>query len=46
MKGGKKGLLINSQNLCAGKNRAVVKMDAQNGRAHDSSAVLKDGCNG
>jgi hypothetical protein len=44
MKGGKKGLLENSRNLCAGVNRATVRMDAQSGRAHDFRPVLKNRC--
>jgi len=32
MKGGKKSLLVNSQNLCAKKQRAIVNMKAQNGK--------------
>jgi hypothetical protein len=44
MKGGKKGLLINSRNLCNGRNLANVKMDGQNGRAHDVHPPLKSSC--
>jgi hypothetical protein len=32
MKGGKKSLLVNSQNICAKPQRAVVKMKGQNGK--------------
>ncbi|HEX6152092.1 MAG TPA: hypothetical protein VFZ19_01085 [Solirubrobacterales bacterium] len=32
MKGGKKSLLVNSQNICAKPQRAIVKMKAQNGK--------------
>lgn len=32
MKGGKKSLLVNSQNLCAKKQKAVLNMKAQNGK--------------
>jgi hypothetical protein len=32
MQGGKKGLIINSTNLCAGKHRADVELVAHNGR--------------
>lgn len=32
MKGGKKGLLVNSQNLCGRKNHSILKMKAQNGK--------------
>jgi hypothetical protein len=44
MRGGKKGLLENSRNLCNSTNRATVEMDAQNGRAADSTPELKNGC--
>jgi hypothetical protein len=44
MKGGKKGLLVNSRNLCRSANRAVVKMDGQNGKAHDFRPALRSGC--
>ncbi|MFL5833102.1 MAG: hypothetical protein ACJ76B_03875 [Solirubrobacterales bacterium] len=33
MKGGKKGLLVNSRNLCKGKNRSFLSFKAQNGKA-------------
>jgi len=42
--GGKKGLLLNSANLCAHTSRATVKMDAQNGRFSDSRPVLARSC--
>ena len=32
MRGGKKSLLVNSQNLCAKKQRAIVNMKGQNGK--------------
>ncbi|HEU5063329.1 MAG TPA: hypothetical protein VFT79_09295 [Solirubrobacterales bacterium] len=32
MKGGKKGLLVNSQNLCGRKNHSILKFKAQNGK--------------
>jgi hypothetical protein len=44
MQGGRKGLLENSRNLCAGSNRATVQMDGQNGKAHDFRPVMKNGC--
>jgi hypothetical protein len=44
MKGGKKSLLVNSRNLCAGVNRASVKMEGQNGKAHDFNPVLGSNC--
>ncbi|MDQ2630313.1 MAG: hypothetical protein M3Y75_04975 [Actinomycetota bacterium] len=32
MKGGKKGLLVNSQDLCGRKNHSILKFKAQNGK--------------
>jgi hypothetical protein len=32
MKGGRKGLLVNSQNLCGRKNHSILKFKAQNGK--------------
>jgi hypothetical protein len=36
MQGGKKGLIVNSRNLCAGKNRANAKFVGQNGKVHEA----------
>jgi hypothetical protein len=44
MKGGKKGLLVNSRNLCAGANRAIVQLDGQNGKAHDFRPAVGNSC--
>jgi hypothetical protein len=45
MQGGKKGLVINSQNLCEKVNRATVRFTAQNGRTYNyRPAVVADGC--
>jgi hypothetical protein len=44
MQGGRKGLIINSRNLCARKNRATVEMDGQNGKVHDFRPVVKNDC--
>jgi hypothetical protein len=46
MQGGKKSLLVNSRNLCAGVNRASVKMEGQNGKAHDFNPALGSSCGG
>jgi hypothetical protein len=46
MQGGKKGLLENSRNLCASRNRADVGFTGQNGKEADSSPVLGNGCSG
>jgi hypothetical protein len=44
MQGGKRGLLVNSTDLCARPNRASVQFDGQNGRIADSSPVLRNSC--
>jgi hypothetical protein len=44
MKGGKKGLIVNSRNLCAGKNRAKVTFTAQNGRVARLRPEMKPRC--
>jgi hypothetical protein len=46
LQGGKKGLLQNSTNLCKTTNRATVKMDGQNGKAHDFEPVVSSSCGG
>jgi hypothetical protein len=47
MKGGKKGLLVNSRNLCQGKpGRMTVDMTAQNNKTSDSRPVLGNSCGG
>jgi hypothetical protein len=44
MKGGKKGLLQNSTNLCAAPHHATVLFDAQNGKTSDSTPTLAVKC--
>lgn len=45
MKGGKKGLLVNSRDLCAGgTGRATAKVDAQNGKTADQRPGLEVRC--
>jgi hypothetical protein len=45
MKGGKKGLLINSRDLCKGKQtRMTVIMSAQNSRTQSTRPPLENGC--
>ncbi len=44
MDGGKKGLLVNSQNLCASVNRAGVSLVAQSGKAARQRPALRDSC--
>ncbi|HVO55046.1 MAG TPA: hypothetical protein VMT37_11605 [Solirubrobacterales bacterium] len=44
LKGGKEGLLVNSQNLCASTQRAVVRFTAQNGKLADSEPLMQTSC--
>ncbi len=44
MRGGRKGLLVNSENLCRGKHRAIVNFDAHNGKISDSTPALGARC--
>ena len=44
MQGGKKGLIVNSRNLCATKNRAAVRLDAHNGKRLKLNPVLQPRC--
>ncbi|HEX3735226.1 MAG TPA: hypothetical protein VHU86_08730, partial [Solirubrobacterales bacterium] len=47
MKGGKKGLLVNSRNLCQGTpGKMTVDMTAQNNKTADSRPVLGNSCGG
>ena len=44
MQGGKKGLLVNSRNICNHTNRATARFTGQNGKLFESRPVLKDSC--
>jgi hypothetical protein len=44
MQGGDKSLLVNSTNLCSGKQRADVSFTGQNGRKHDFRPVVTNSC--
>jgi hypothetical protein len=47
MKGGRKGLIVNSRDICAGRrgNRAAVELDAHNGKVSDIGPVARPtGC--
>jgi hypothetical protein len=46
MQGGKKGLVVNSRNLCAAKNRANAQFTGQNGIPHDFHPVVGARCGG
>jgi uncharacterized repeat protein (TIGR01451 family) len=44
MQGGKKGLLVNSTNICAKKNRVISHFTGQNGKVYDTNPVLQSKC--
>jgi hypothetical protein len=46
LQGGKKGLLVNSRNICKHTNRATARFSGQNGKTSDFRPVLKDSCKG
>jgi hypothetical protein len=46
MQGGKKGLLVNSVDLCEKVNRATVRMDGQNGKTLTLHPAVKSACGG
>ena len=46
MKGGDKGLLVNSENICAKPQKATVKLVAQNGRSTNSRPLITNSCGG
>jgi hypothetical protein len=44
MQGGKKGLLVNSRELCTSVNKATARFTGQNGKTSESRPVLKSAC--
>jgi hypothetical protein len=46
LQGGKKGLVVNSRNLCAAPSRADAKFTGQNGIAYNFRPLLKPSCGG
>lgn len=46
MQGGKKGLLVNSTNICRGKHRATATFTGQNGKRLQARPLLKAKCGG
>jgi hypothetical protein len=44
MKGGDKGLIVNSRDICAHTYRATAKFDGQNGKTHDFRPKLRASC--
>jgi hypothetical protein len=44
MQGGKKGLLVNSTNLCVGTHKAIADFSGQNGKRHEFKPALQAKC--
>ena len=44
MQGGKKGLIVNSTNLCKGTHRAIADFTAQNGKLSNTRPAVKARC--
>ena len=44
MQGGKKGLLVNSRDLCSRPLRVTALFDGQNGKTHDFKPLLQNSC--
>ena len=44
MQGGKKGLIVNSTNLCAAKHRANAVLDAHNGKRSTITPLMQASC--
>jgi hypothetical protein len=44
MQGGKKGLIVNSRNLCGSTNKADVEFEGQNGKLSSAKPVMKADC--
>ena len=44
MQGGKKGLLVNSLNLCKWGRRAIVKLSGQNGKVRELRSKIVTSC--
>jgi hypothetical protein len=46
MKGGKKGLLVNSEDICRRPQRASLAFTAQNGKVSDTTPLIANSCGG
>jgi hypothetical protein len=46
MQGAKKGLIVNSTDLCAAKHRAAAQLSGHNGKAYQARPVLRASCGG
>jgi hypothetical protein len=44
MQGGKKGLLVNSENICRKPQRAIAHFTAQNGKVYDTTPLVGNDC--
>jgi hypothetical protein len=44
MQGGKKGLIVNSTNLCTSVNRATAKFTGQNGKTSTTHPAMRNSC--
>jgi hypothetical protein len=44
MRGGKRGLVVNSTDLCKTENRAVLKMRGQNGKELEARPLVRNSC--
>jgi hypothetical protein len=42
--GGRRGLIVNSRDICAHRYRATVKLDAQSGKTYDTSPLVRNDC--
>jgi len=42
MKGGKKSLLVNSEDICQGRHRATIKMIGHNGKSQVTEPALRN----
>ncbi len=46
MKGGKKGLLVNSENICKKPQRVIADFRAQNGKSFEATPLIANSCGG
>jgi hypothetical protein len=46
MQGGKKGLLVNSENICSKDQKAIADFTAQNGKVSETTPLVKNDCKG
>jgi len=46
MQGGKKGLIVNSEDICKAKHHAIAAFKGQNGKRHEFNPVVKTKCGG